>query len=87
MLYDIPDHLPNFLIINKLSCSTFAPIIYRRDYSNFNEENLLHDVQLIDWEDVLPVTDDVNLIFYSFHDTISEVIEKRVPLRKFSKRP
>ena len=29
--------------------------------------------------------DDVNLIFYSFHDTISEVIEKHVPLRKLSK--
>ena len=52
LLYDILDHLPNFLIINKLSCSTFTPIIYRRDYSNFNVENHLHDIQLIDWEDV-----------------------------------
>ena len=86
LLYDISDHLPNFLIVNKFSCSTFTPTIYHRDYSNFNEENLLHDVQLIDWEDVLPVTDDVNLIFDSFHAKISEIIEIHVPLRKLSKR-
>ena len=46
----------------------------------------MHDVQLIDWEDVLSVTDDVNLMFDSFHSTVSEVIEKHVPLRKLSKR-
>ena len=45
----------------------------------------MHDVQIIDWEDVLPVTD-VNLIFYSFHATISDVIEKHDPLRKLSLR-
>ena len=34
----------------------------------------------------LPVTENVNLIFDSFHDTISDVIEKHVPLTKLSKR-
>ena len=34
----------------------------------------------------LPVTENVNLIFDSFHDTVPEVIEKPVPLRKLSKR-
>ena len=46
----------------------------------------MHDVQLIDWENVLLVTENVNLIFDSFHDTISEVTEKHVPLRKLSNR-
>ena len=46
----------------------------------------MHDVQLIDWEDVLLVTENVNLIFDSFHDTISEVIEKHVPFGKLFKR-
>ena len=46
----------------------------------------MYDVQLIDWEDVLPATDDVNLISDSFHSTISEIIEKHVPLRRPSKR-
>jgi hypothetical protein len=86
LLCDISDHLPNFLIINKLTCSSFTPIIYHRDYSNFNENNLLHDVQQIDWEDVLPVSEDVNLIFESFHAKISETIDNHVPLRRLSKK-
>ena len=68
LLY-ISDHLPNFLLVNKFLCSTFTPIIYCRDYSNYYKANLLYDVQLIDWEDVLPATDGVNLIFYSFHSS------------------
>ena len=43
----------------------------------------MYDVQLIDWEVVLPATNDVNLIF---HSTISEIIEKYVPLRRLSRR-
>ena len=86
LLCDISDHLPNFLIINKLACSSFTPTIYRRDYSNFNEENLLHDVTLIDWGNVFPVTDDVDLIFESFHTKISDIVDKHVPIRKLSKK-
>ena len=67
ILSDITDHLPNFLTINKLSCNTYKPVVYRRDFSNYNEENLLEEVKSINWEDVLPVTDDVYLIFDSFH--------------------
>ena len=74
ILSDITDHLQNFLIINKLSCNTYKPVIYRRDFSNYNEENLLEEVKLINWEDVLPVTDDVNLIFDSFHQKRSNSI-------------
>jgi hypothetical protein len=46
----------------------------------------LHDVQQIDWEDVLPVSEDVNLIFESFHAKISETIDNHVPLRRLSKK-
>ena len=49
-------------------------MIYRRDFSNYNEENLLEEVKSINWEDVLPITDDVNFIFDSFHQKISNSI-------------
>ena len=82
----ITDHLPDFLIINKLSCNTYKPVIYRRDFSNYNEENLLEEVKSINWKDVRPVTDDVNLIFDSFHQKISNVINNHVPIRRLTRR-
>ena len=61
-------------------------MIYRRDFSNYNEENLLEEVKSINWEDVLPVTDDVNLIFDSFHQKIFNVINNHVAIRRLTKR-
>ena len=40
----ISDHLPNFFIINNLIHTSFKQDIYRRGYSNYNEENLIEDV-------------------------------------------
>ena len=86
MLSDLTDHLPNFLIINKLSSIACKYQIYRRDYSYFNEESLLAEVQSINWDDVLPVETDVNSLFESFYVKISETINRHVPLKKLSKR-
>ena len=50
--------------------------------SNLNEEELLAEVQAINWEEVLPSAPDVNLIFDSFHAKITEIVDKHAPLRK-----
>ena len=44
LICDITDHFPNFLILNKFACASPNPRIYRRDYSNFNEEMLLEEM-------------------------------------------
>ena len=62
------------------------PVIYQRDFSNLNEEELLAEVQAINWEEVLPSAPDVNLIFDSFHAKITEIVDKHAPLRKLSKK-
>ena len=36
-MYDLTDHLPNFLIIKNYSCQPNNIKIYKRDFSNFNE--------------------------------------------------
>lgn len=42
IIYDISDHLPNFLInINRYSAMPKNFKLYRRDYSNFNKEQFL----------------------------------------------
>ena len=86
LLCDLTDLLPNFLIINRLASTSYKYPIYRRDYSNFNEEALLAEVQSINWDDVLPAEPDVNVLFESFHAKISEIINRHVPLKKLSKR-
>ena len=37
IMYDLTDHLPNFLIIKNYSCLPNNIKIYKRDFSNFNE--------------------------------------------------
>ena len=86
LLSDISDHFPNFLIINKISCSYRKPAIYHRDYSNFKEDKLLEEVQQINWESALPDTNDVNLIFDAFYTKISHLINNHVPLKKLRKK-
>ena len=81
---DISDHLPNFLIFNKFTFKSTHHDVYHRDYSDFNQEQFVEEVRLVNWEEVLYDTEDVNHIFYSFYTKISETVEKHVPLRKTS---
>lgn len=86
LLTDLLDHLSNFLIINKISCSTHKPVFYRRDYSKFSKDNLLKEARQINWENVLPDTGDVDHIVHAFHTTVSKLVSRYAPLRKLSKR-
>ena len=53
IIYDIPDHLPNFLILDKFSTLPSNVKLYKRDYSTFNQQELINEFQSIDWETVL----------------------------------
>ena len=57
----------------------------KRDYSRFNETVLIEEVCSVNWNKVLP-TNDANAIFNSFHSEITEIINKHIPVRKFSKK-
>ena len=48
VIYNISDHLPNFLIFDKFSSLSNNVKICKRDYSHFNPQNLLSEFQLID---------------------------------------
>ncbi len=53
IVYDVTDHLPNFLIINNFSCLISNIKIYKRDYSKYNETDLINQAEAINWQDVL----------------------------------
>ena len=86
IVHDITDHLPNFLIINKLASAPRNLKFYKRDYSKLNEHDLLADVQSINWHEILSHHDDINQNFNSFHSCISSVIDKHAPIRQLSKK-
>ena len=69
-----------------MSQSSYNYDRYIREYSQFNEADFLEEVGTIDWMDVFGDTDDINLIFSSFFDTLSVLVDKHVPLKKLSKR-
>ena len=86
ILSDISDHLPNFLIINKLSILSSKIEIFKRDYSKLDELALIEDVQSIDWQQILPNSKNVDDIFDAFHTSINEVINKHIPIRQLSRK-
>ena len=60
--------------------------MYRRDYSKFNESVLAKEVQSIDWHTVFTSDSDPSAMFDSFYSTISEIIDKHIPVKQLSKK-
>ena len=85
LVCDRTDHLPNFLFLNTLSWTSNIGARYTRDYSTLVQEDLLLDVQAIEWENMFKEKD-VNQIFDSFYSVINTTIDKHAPLKRLSKK-
>ena len=86
LIYGISDHLPNFILIYQMSKDNHNYDRYLRDYSQFNEAQFIEEVAKVNWMTVFGNSEDVNFIFSSFLDNLSELVDKHVPLKKLSKR-
>ena len=86
ILTDISDHLPNFLIIDKLNALPKHFIMYQRDYSNLDEIALIDKVSFVNRETICTSNNDVNEIFQRFYSTITQIIDKHAPVKKLSKK-
>ena len=53
LAYDLTDHLPNFIIVNKFTALPKNVFKVIRDYSNFDPSKLCNDVRSINWENIL----------------------------------
>ena len=85
-MYDLTDHLPNFLIINKFSTLPKNFKISRRDYSQFSESSLLEDFQSVNWNQVIPDSNNATLMFDAFYSKLSKIVDKHIPLKQLSKK-
>ena len=56
VVYDLTDHLPNFVIFEKFSVLPSNVNMYRRDYSKLNELDLIDYFQHVNWQTVLHVS-------------------------------
>ena len=86
LCYDLTDHLPNFLIVSKLSSLPASTKVFRRDYSNLDRETLISDIQSIDWNSLLKKSSDPSYMFDNFYIKLSEVVDLHVPVKQLSKQ-
>ena len=85
----ITDHLPYFLIINKISALPENFKMFKRDYSKLNSEALIAELQNVNWSEVLYCESEVtniSTVFQNFHTCISEVINKHAPIRRYTRK-
>ena len=86
ILYDLSDHLPNFLLINKLDTKSQKLPTYRRDFTKLKEPELLHELNSIDWEQLLPEESSVHTNFDIFLSETTKLINKHIHLKKLSRK-
>ena len=80
-MHDLTDHLPNFIIFNKVSTLPDNVKIFKRDYSKLDQQVLVNEIQSIDWEsDFVSSANPCNM-FKSFYSNISSIIEKHIPVK------
>ena len=82
LIYDLTDHLPNYLVVSKFSSLSENIKIFRRDYSNFDEQALIDDIQSIDWALLFSCNSDPSCMFDTFYSKISEFIDINIPLQE-----
>ena len=87
LIYDVSDHLPNFIIITKYIALPSSKKFYKRDYSTYNESNLINNLNLINWVAIFGTEKTPDKLFDSFYDKISEIVDLHVPvIQHYQKR-
>ena len=88
MTATISDHLPQFAIIPNMfgSISGNKSNIYERDWSKFDQENLILDYFSVDWEDLLKI-DELNVGNSTkiYLDEIDMLLDTYAPLKRINK--
>lgn len=72
--------------MNKFSSLSCNVKIFKRDYSKFDQQALISEIQLLDWETIFVPNDSACNMFKSFHSKISSIIKKHIPVKELSRR-
>ena len=83
----ISDHMPNFIILEKLDLRTTKVIkIQRRDFTKINPQKFTVDIKGFDLTKTLKQHNNVNQSYDVFHDLFIKVINNHAPVKTFSKK-
>ena len=59
---------------------------YKRDYTNFDEENLIKDVGKLNLTENIQRINALNKKYDAFHENLIQVVNKNVPLKEMSNK-
>ena len=59
---------------------------YKRDYTNFEEENLIKDIEKLNMTENILKINDLNKKYVTFHDNVMQVVNKNAPFKQLSNR-
>ena len=85
IVYDVTDHLPNFWGFNDFASLPSNIKMYKRDYSTFDQQALISELQSINWQ-VSFFGHNPNGMFNSFYKESSSVIDRHVPIKQLSRK-
>ena len=90
LVYDLTDHLPNFIIVKKISSLPAKVKLYKRNYSSFDEIAIVNDILAIDWRQAFSGDTNPNM-FDSFYNKVAEIVDTHIvdthiPIKQMSKR-
>jgi hypothetical protein len=86
VVYDLTDHLPNFLIINKYEALSANISKTTRYFSKLNKPDLMNELNSINWPDIFETDLDPSQVFKIFYDIISQIIVRHIPERPMTRK-
>ena len=83
VLIQVADHFIQFTSVGKKKISTLTNNYYKRDFKNLNEQSLLNDLSIQNWDNNIQ---DGNSNYNDFISTLENTTNKHAPIRKMSKK-
>ena len=83
VMVDISDHLPVVCVTN-IPVKKHNPIKYYRDYSNFDQESYLQDINAVNWNAIY--SNDLHETATKITDLIKSIADKHAPIRQLSQK-
>ena len=85
LAYELTDHLPNFIIINKFTALPKNVPKVIRVYANFDPSKFCDDVRSVNWEKYF-YSNDSSELFDSVYSELRGVVDSHIPLKTLNKR-
>jgi len=87
IISDISDHFSQFCLTSSLVVKGTPDRPFARDFSNFSEENFIHDFSRIDWVDIVSRNEtNIDKAYSSFYYKLNKLINKHAPSKPISRR-